>query len=479
MTGAALPRARLTEEAMQLGTETLGLFLVLKAFASGSVALTGTEAIANGVPAFKPPEAKNAATALVIMAALLAVLFIGITVIADAYQIVPSEEGSGGPTVIALVAQTAFGVDSPLYYLFQTATALILFLAANTSYNAFPRLAALLAEDGYMPRQFSFRGDRLAFSWGIILLSAVAVALIVYFGGVTTLLIPLYSVGVFVCFTLSQGGMVLHWLRGREPGWRWRLAINAVGMTLTAVVLVVVASVKFFAGAYLVVILIPVLVGMMLFINRQYAASRRELAVRPDFVVPGLVREERAIVPIPSLNRAAVQAVNVARSMSDQVTAVYISDDPEDSASMRARWDLQMPGVPLVIVESPYRALDRTPPRLSRRPRQGLAAGQARSHHVRGDPRVRRPPLVGADPLQPVGSAVAERPAGPTTHRRGQRALPPGRAGRGAGGRAGDVAAGSAALREPESLGDEDGAEHDERAGRKDLDRSLRQAGPK
>ncbi len=344
-------------EAMDLGTQSIGLFLLLKAFASGSVALTGTEAIANGVPAFKPPEAKNAANTLVVMAVLLAILFIGITLIADAYQIVPSEEGSGGPTVIALVAQTAFGAGNPLYYLFQLATALILFLAANTGYNAFPRLVALLAADGYMPRQFSFRGDRLAFSWGIVLLSAVAALLLVYFGGVTTLLIPLYSVGVFVCFTLSQSGMVLHWVRHREAGWWWRLGINAFGALLTGVVMVVVASVKFFAGAYLVVILIPVLVGIMLFINRQYTASARELAVDPEFVVAAPSREERVIVPVPSLNRAAVRAVNVGRSIAENVTAVYISESPEASAGMRERWERQVPGVPIMIVESPYRAL--------------------------------------------------------------------------------------------------------------------------
>ena len=344
-------------EAMDLGTQTIGLFLLLKAFASGSVALTGTEAIANGVPAFKPPEAKNAANTLVVMAVLLAILFIGITVIADAYQIVPSEEGSGGPTVIALVAQTAFGASSPLYYLFQLATALILFLAANTSYNAFPRLAALLADDGYMPRQFAFRGDRLAFSWGIVLLSAVAGLLLVAFGGVTTLLIPLYSVGVFVCFTLSQSGMVLHWLRHKEAGWGWRAAINLFGALLTGVVLVVVASVKFFAGAYLVVILIPVLVGIMVFINRQYSASARQLAVGPGFVVSAPVREERVVVPVPSLNRAVVRAVNVGRSIAENVTAVYISESPEASAGMRERWERQVPGVPIMIVESPYRAL--------------------------------------------------------------------------------------------------------------------------
>ena len=308
-TGQAAPLPR-QPEAVPLGTEPLGLFLLLKAFASGSVALTGTEAIANGVPAFKRPEARNAANTMTAMAILLGVLFIGITVVAHAYDIVPSIDGSGGPTVIALVAGTAFG-DGPLFYVFQLATALILFLAANTSFNAFPRLAAILAEDGYMPRQFSFRGDRLAYSWGIVILAAVAGALIVYFGGITTMLIPLYSVGVFVCFTLSQFGMVRHWRRVRESGWWWRATVNGIGAILTGVVLVVVASVKFTSGAYLVVILVPTIVAVFLFIKRQYSASAAQLAVRPEFVGGGLRREERAVVPVPSLNRAVVQAVNV------------------------------------------------------------------------------------------------------------------------------------------------------------------------
>jgi amino acid transporter len=356
VTGEAAPMPP-QDEAMGLGTQTIGILLLLKAFASGSVALTGTEAIANGVPAFKPPVAKNAADTLVVMAVLLAILFVGISIVAAAYHVVPSEEGSGGPTVIALVAQTAFGAGNPLYYVFQLSTALILFLAANTSYNAFPRLAALLAEDGFIPRQFAYRGDRLAFSWGIILLSAVAAALIVAFGGVTTLLIPLYSVGVFVCFTLSQGGMVLHWRRNHEPGWRRRMLINALGAVLTAVVLAIVVFEKFAGGAYLVVILIPVIVGVMLFINHQYAASARHLELRPGYVAAPPHREERAVVPIPAVNRAAVRAINVARSITSEVSGVYISEDPDQSAQMREEWDRRVPGVPLVIVESPYRAL--------------------------------------------------------------------------------------------------------------------------
>jgi amino acid transporter len=342
-------------DAVRTGTEGLGLFLLLKAFASGSVALTGTEAIANGVPAFQPPESKNAANTLMAMAVLLGVLFVGITFVSDGYGIEPTRDG--GQTVVALVASTVFGNGSALFYLFQAATALILFLAANTSFNAFPRLAALLALDGYMPRQFAFRGDRLAFSYGIILLAAIAALLLVAFGGDTHALIPLYSVGVFVCFTLSQIGMVKHWWKVRDAGWWWRAAVNGFGAVLTAVVLVVVASVKFVDGAYLVVILIPVLVGMMLFVKSQYDASRRELRVKPGLVMKPPRREERVIVPIPGLNRAVIQAVNVGRSIAADVRAVFITDVPEDGAAIREQWERQLPGVPLVVVESPYRAL--------------------------------------------------------------------------------------------------------------------------
>jgi len=341
--------------AVESGSEGLGIFLLLKAFASGSVALTGTEAIANGVPAFKPPESKNAGDTMIAMAILLAVLFIGITFVSDAYGIEPTLKG--GETVVALVAGTVFGHASPLFYLFQAATALILFLAANTSFNAFPRLAALLAIDGYMPRQFAFRGDRLAFSYGIILLAGVAAFLVWRFEGDTHGLIPLYSVGVFACFTLSQIGMVRHWNRHRERGWWYRAGINGLGALLTALVLVIVTSVKFVDGAYLVVILIPLLVGMMLFIHRQYTSSRAELAIRPGYVAEPSQREERVIIPIPGINRAVIQAVNVGRSIADDVVAVFITDEPEDAGSVRARWEKMVPGVPLVVVESPYRAL--------------------------------------------------------------------------------------------------------------------------
>jgi amino acid transporter len=335
--------------------EPLGLLLIIRAFASGSVALTGTEAIANGVPAFKPPEPKNAATTLTVVAILLAVLFMGITFVALNFGIVAIDEPAP-KTVISQVAALAFGDGSIGFYLFQTFTALILFLAANTSYNAFPRLAAILARDGYLPRQFSFRGDRLAFTSGVVILSLVAVALLVVFEGNTTALIPLYSVGVFVSFTVSQGGMVRHWLRERSPGWRWKLALNGFGCALTAFVAVVVTVAKA-PPSLLVAIVIPTLVAMMAFIAHQYRRSTRELTVKPDLIVRPPIREERVVVPIPGLNRAAVQAVNVARSIADDVRAVFISDDPEEATRLRSDFERQVPGVPLVVVESPYRAL--------------------------------------------------------------------------------------------------------------------------
>ena len=333
----------------------LGLLLILRAFASGSVALTGTEAIANGVPAFKPPEPKNAATTLTVVAVLLAVLFMGITFVALNFGIVAIDEPAP-KTVISQVAALAFGDGSVGFYLFQGFTALILFLAANTSYNAFPRLAAILAKDGYMPRTFGFRGDRLAFTSGIVILSAVAIGLLILFGGNTTALIPLYSVGVFISFTISQSGMVIHWLQERQAGWRWRLGINGVGALLTALVTVVVLVAKA-PTSLLVAVVIPLLVGMMLFINRHYRASAEHLAVKVEGVLPTPRRRERAIVPVPGLDRAVVQAVNVARSMADEVRAVVVSENPAGALDLRAEWEERLPEVSLDIVESPYLAL--------------------------------------------------------------------------------------------------------------------------
>jgi amino acid transporter len=335
--------------------QAVGLLLIVKAFASGSVALTGTEAIANGVPAFKRPEPRNAATTLTVMAILLGILFVGITFVADSFGVVPIDEPAV-KTVVSQVAAKIYGDNTILFYLYQTFTALILFLAANTSFNAFPRLVAILATDGFMPRQFSFKGDRLAFTSGIVILSIAASALIILFGGITTALIPLYAVGVFIAFTIGQTGMVIHWRKERSPGWTRRLAINAFGALLTGTVFVVVLLAKA-PTSLLVAVIIPILVAVMLFIRRQYTASNTELAVRHDRRIPGPHREERVVVPIPGLNRAVVQAVNVGRSIDPNIQAVLVSDEPDEAAAVRERWERQLPDVPLVIVESPYRAL--------------------------------------------------------------------------------------------------------------------------
>jgi amino acid transporter len=335
--------------------QPLGVLLILRAFSSGSVALTGTEAITNGVPAFKRPEARNAATTLTAMALLLGVLFVGITFIADRLGVVAIDEPATR-TVISQVAARIFGDGSIAFYAFQAFTALILFLAANTSFNAFPRLAAILANDGYLPRSFAFRGDRLAFTSGIVILSAVAIGLLALFGGNTTALIPLYSVGVFISFTISQSGMVKHWLAERVPGWRWRLGLNGLGAVLTGLVTVVVLVAKA-PTSLLVAVVIPLLVGMMLFINRHYRASAESLAVKAEGVLPARRRRERAIVPVPGIDRAVVQAVNVARSMADEVRAVIVSESPADALALRDEWDARVPEVPLDIVESPYLAL--------------------------------------------------------------------------------------------------------------------------
>jgi amino acid transporter len=338
------------ETATQLGVA----LLLIRSFASGAVALTGTEAIATGVPAFKPPESRNAATTLMVMAALLAILFIGITVLAANFGIVPKEH----ETVVAQVAAHVFGDGSMPFYLFQLFTALLLFLAANTSFAAFPRLGAILAQDGFMPRHFAFRGDRLAFSLGIVVLGAVAAMLVFGFHAETHALIPLYAVGVFIDFTISQAGMIRHWLRERPPGWRSRLAVNAAGCGLTAVVAVVVTGAKA-PNSLIVVFLIPVLVGMMLFIRREYEQIGSELALRPDQVIGPPRRRERVIVPVPGLSRAVVQAVNFGRSVADDVRAVHVTDSAEAAEALRRDWERQLPGVPLVIVESPYRSLVR------------------------------------------------------------------------------------------------------------------------
>jgi amino acid transporter len=347
-------------EIVRATTETaqgVTAIILLRAFASGAVALSGTEAIATGVPAFKPPESRNAATTLLWVAIILGTLFVGITFLATNFAIYPIEDPK--QTVIAQVARTVYG-DTIGFYSFQAFTALILFLAANTSFAAFPRLAAVLATDGFFPRQFSFRGDRLAFSTGILLLGLLAAMLVAAAGGRTHALIPLYAVGVFIDFTISQAGMIRHWLSTRDPGWRRRMTINALGCVTTGVIAVVVTSVKFVDGAWLVVVLIPTLVGGMLFIRREYDGQARELEVRDDLVFDRLHRDQRVVIPVNGINRSVVQAVMFGRSLATDpslLQAVFVTTDLDEADHLRDRWGRQFPGVPLVVVESPYRAL--------------------------------------------------------------------------------------------------------------------------
>ena len=337
--------------------EPLGLLLILRAFSSGSVALTGTEAVSNGVPAFEPPEPRRAQTVLILMGTFFGLIFLGMSFLAGQLGILP--DPTEQETVISQLTRTFVGAGTPFHYLVQVSTSVLLVLAANTAFADFPRLSSILARDGFLPRVFQFRGDRLAFSYGIVVLAAISILLIVMFGGSVTSLIPLYTVGVFVAFTLSQSGMVRRWFRLRceEPGWWRRAVINGVGAATTGIVAIEVAAAKFALGAWVVLILIPLLVGVMLFIARQYRSAAAQLVVRPDAVIPSPHRKEVVIVPVPGINRAVVQAINVGRSISPDLEAILISDEPGEADLIRIRWETQFPDVPLVIVESPYRAL--------------------------------------------------------------------------------------------------------------------------
>ncbi|HTK46325.1 MAG TPA: APC family permease [Patescibacteria group bacterium] len=337
--------------------EPLGLLLILRAFASGSVALTGVEAVSNGVPAFKPPESRNAQRVIVLMGSAFGLIFLGMSLLTSKLGILP--DPTEEQTVISQLGGLLVGSGTPFHYLIQVSTAVLLVLAANTAFADFPRLSSILARDGFLPRAFQFRGDRLAFSGGIVVLAVIAALLLLLFGGSVTALIPLYTVGVFVAFTLSQAGMVRHWrrLRSEIRGWGRKALVNGIGAITTGVVAIEVAVSKFALGAWVVLLLIPVLIAMMLFVHRQYSSMGRQLAVREDGALPEPHREERVVIPVPGINRAVVQAVNVGRSIAADVEAVLVSDDRAEAERIRRRWARQLPNVPLVVVESPYRAL--------------------------------------------------------------------------------------------------------------------------
>jgi amino acid transporter len=318
--------------------EPLSVFLILRSFAAGCSAMTGVEAISNGVPAFKKPETHNAAITLTWMATILGTLFIGLTLLATSYHV--EANPAGNPTVIGQIAQLVF--TGPLFFMylvFQFATLLILVLAANTSYSDFPRLASLLARDDFLPHQFAFRGDRFAFSIGITFLAVLAGLLLIVFRGNTTQLINLYAVGVFISFTLSQSGMVRHWwrLRREQKGWQRSMVINGIGALTTLLVALVIATTKFLEGAWIVVVLIPLLVLLFTGISHHYKYVEHEritsLPLHPKDI------RHRIIVPIAELNHASKQALAYARSISPQVTAVNVAVSRRKADALRAAWD--------------------------------------------------------------------------------------------------------------------------------------------
>ncbi|HXH21343.1 MAG TPA: APC family permease [Dehalococcoidia bacterium] len=345
--------AEVPESAYPAGSSALTAFLVLRAFASGCTALTGIEAISDGVPAFKRPEWKNAATTLVWMAAILATLFLGITVLARVFEVQPAEHIS----VAAQIGRTVFG-ESPPFYVIQAFTALILILAANTSYADFPRLASILARDRFLPHQFSFRGDKLAFSNGILVLGLASSALVVLFEADVTKLIPLYAFGVFVSFTLSQAGMVARWLRRREAGWRAGVVVNGFGAVTTGVVAVIVGATKFSHGAWISMAAMSVLALMFWGISRHYAQVSAALRLRgPALVLPGRQVRQTVLVPVEGLDLAVLKLIDYATSLTSSVIAIHVTDDMEAGKRLKAEWESTVVDVPLVVISSPYRSL--------------------------------------------------------------------------------------------------------------------------
>jgi amino acid transporter len=332
------------------GLEGVGFFLLMRAFASGCTALTGVEAVSDGVPAFKPPEARNASVVLTWLGVILLVLFFGITYLAYDFGIQPKEH----ETVVSQLARHVFG-GGFLYYEIQAVTMLILLLAANTSFQDFPRLAYFLARDRFIPRQFATQGDRLVFSNGIVILGGVAIALLVIFAGDTHSLIPLYAVGVFISFTASQAGMVRRWLRVRGQGWWWRMGLSGVGALVTGVVTVTIAVTKFSHGAWIVVLLIPSLVAMFLIVRQHYGEVARQLSL-DDYSIPPPMTNT-VLVLVGDLHRGVVHALQYAQTLSPSAKALYVETDPERTRRLEERWGKWGQGLPLIVLASPYRSL--------------------------------------------------------------------------------------------------------------------------
>jgi amino acid transporter len=344
-------------------------FLLLKAFASGTTALTGVEAISNGITAFKEPRSKNAGQTLIWMAVILGTLLVGITFLAYQVGAVPSEE----ETVFSQLARTVWNSRGILYLAVISSTTVILVMAANTAFADFPRLSALVAADGFLPRQFAYRGSRLVFSRGIMALAAVAVLLIAVFQASVTRLIPLYAIGVFLSFTLSQAGMSVRWWKSghlnpgesiKEAGstiihdkhWVFKMIVNGLGSVTTLVVMFVFAITKFKDGAYIIIIITPLLVAMFYGIHSHYKGIARKLSLE-KYGPPPRISRHRVILLVSGVHRGTLSALRYARTLSDDITAVHVSIDPEESEKVRIKWQTWGEGFRLVILDSPYRLM--------------------------------------------------------------------------------------------------------------------------
>ncbi len=328
----------------------LGLFLLLRAFASGAVALTGIEAVSDGVTAFKSPSVRNAQVVLVALGAIMITMFVGITLLAALHGVVPRDE----ETVVSQLARQVFG-ESLLYYFIQAVSMVILVLAANTAFADFPRLAFFMARDGYLPRQFANRGDRLVYSNGVIILAVASATLIAIFHGSTHALIPLYAVGVFTSFTLSQTAMVRRWLGRRPAGWWWRLAISALGAATTGLVMTITGVTKFVDGAWIVLIVGGGLIVHFLSINRHYGQVAGQLSL--EGYAPPAPMQHTVLVLVGDLHKGVIQALQYARTLSPSAKAVYVELDPEKTRRLEEKWGKWGCGLPLVVLTSPYRSL--------------------------------------------------------------------------------------------------------------------------
>jgi len=335
-------------------SQPLSLFLLVRAFSSGSTALTGIEAISDSVPAFKEPIAKRAGQALIIMAITMAFLFLGTLGLTQYYQVIPS----GSETILSALARALFD-NSILYYFIQITTLAILTVAANTSFTGFPRVAVFLAKDKFLPSQFKALGDRLVFSNGILILSFSTAAVIILFGGKTHAMVPLFAIGAFMAFTLSQVGMVIHWKNVKGNFWQFKALLNSIGGLTTGAMLVVVGTSKFLQGAWITFLIIPLLVLLFLRIERHYLDTAQQLSLSQTRVVVKAYKHIRLVIPISGIHKGILDAVQYALSISNQITAVYVEIEPSEGERIQQKWKTYFPDLPLVVIPSPYRSIIR------------------------------------------------------------------------------------------------------------------------